>query len=65
MTLLFFAVNGHIVAIEALIGSFYSLPIGLIGIDTKAMGVLLGMGSWMFSAAVLIALPFIDGFARC
>jgi len=59
VTLLFFAVNGHIVAIEALIGSFYSLPIGQVGIDTKAMGLLLGMGSWMFSGAVLIALPLL------
>lgn len=58
VTLLFFAVDAHVVAIEAIAASFYSIPIGQ-GLGTEAFRMILGLGSWMFSGAVLISLPLL------
>jgi flagellar biosynthetic protein FliR len=55
-TLLFLALNGHLVMIQVLIDSFHSLPVGMIGLGQDGLWSLVGWGSRMFAGAVLIAL---------
>ncbi|MCV6613639.1 MAG: flagellar biosynthetic protein FliR, partial [Cellvibrionaceae bacterium] len=59
VTLLFFAVDAHLVAIEALVASFYTIPIATTGLDRQALLMVVGLGSWMFSSATIIALPLL------
>ncbi len=58
-TLLFLAMNGHLVLLEMLLLSFVSLPIGGGGLTSDDLWALLNFGSIMFSGALLIALPAI------
>ena len=55
-TLLFLAMNGHLVMIDVLVESFRTLPIGA-DIGGERLMVLVNQGSWMFAAGVLMALP--------
>lgn len=56
VTLLFLAINGHLVMIDVLIESFRTLPVGA-DIGGARLQTLVGWASWMFSAALLMALP--------
>jgi flagellar biosynthetic protein FliR len=56
-TLLFLAMNGHLVMIDVLVESFYTLPV-TDGIGGGLMA-LVGQGSWLFAAATLMSLPAI------
>lgn len=54
--MLFLALDGHLVLIDVIVGSFYVLPVGeLLGTDVLWNVAL--AGSWMFSGALLLALP--------
>lgn len=55
-TLLFLAFNGHLVMIEVLIESFRTLPVGM-AVGADRLQTVFGWGSWMFGAAMLMALP--------
>ncbi len=55
-TLLFLAMNGHLVMIDVLVESFRTLPVG-VDPGTERWMALVGWGSWMFAAGVLMALP--------
>jgi len=56
-TLIFLAVNGHLMLINSLANSFTLLPVGLYGFrETFALDIVL-LGSQMFISALLIALP--------
>lgn len=55
-TLVFLALNGHLLLVRLLIDSFQTLPIGTVGIDSTGLWTLVGWGSRMFAGAVLIAL---------
>jgi flagellar biosynthetic protein FliR len=55
-TLLFLALNGHLIMIEVLAESFRTLPVGA-EIGPGRMQTLVGWGSWLFGAALLMALP--------
>ena len=55
-TLIFLALNGHLVMIQILMDSFQSLPVGVNGITNDGLWALVGWGSRMFAGAVLIAL---------
>lgn len=57
VSLVFFAINGHLVMIEVIADSFYSLPVGMTGISLDSLWLLLQWTAYMFSGAVLIALP--------
>lgn len=57
VTLLFFSLDGHLVLIEVLADSFYSLPVGARGVSATGLWELVGWASHLFSGAVLIALP--------
>jgi len=56
-TLLFLSVNGHLVILQLMIDSFTSFPIGGGGIGSVEFMAIVSLGSWMFSAALLITLP--------
>ncbi len=55
-TLLFLSINGHLVMIEVLVESFQTMPVGAT-LESGHLQTLLGFGSWMFGAALLMALP--------
>jgi flagellar biosynthetic protein FliR len=57
VTLLFFALNGHLVLIEVLVDSFTSLPIGGGGVSSAGLWAMLSWTGRMFSGAMLIAIP--------
>ena len=58
VTLLFLAMNGHLVVLEVLVESFNTLPIGetLAATDFEA---LVYRFSWVMASAILIGLPAI------
>lgn len=57
VTLLFLSMNGHLVMIEVLAGSFVAMPVSQTGLSTDAIWQLLSWAKYMFSGAVLMALP--------
>lgn len=56
-TLLFLSFNGHLILFDILIDSFSALPIAMSGLSPTALMQIVSMGSWMFEAALVIALP--------
>lgn len=58
-TLIFLAMNGHLVLLELLLKSFETFPIGLDGPEPEDFWYIAGFGAQMFAGAVLIALPAI------
>lgn len=56
VTLLFLAMNGHLVMIDVLMESFRTLPVAA-DIGGGRLWSLVEWGSWMFAAALLMALP--------
>lgn len=56
-TLVFLALNGHLLLIEALAASFTSLPVGVSGVSREGLWTLLMWSSHLFSGALRIALP--------
>ncbi len=58
-TLLFLALNGHLVLIDVLAESFQVLPISMQGISHDGMWVLISWSSWIFTGAVLMSLPVV------
>ncbi len=59
VTLLFLALNGHLLVIQVVADSFDYLPIGSNFFNVESLRLLVEFGSYMFSAGVLIALPAI------
>ncbi len=59
VTLLFLALNGHLLVIQVVADSFEYLPVGANFLNTESLKLLFEFGSYMFSAGVLIALPAI------
>ncbi len=57
VTLLYLAMNGHLVAFEVFIESFHTLPIGLEGLGQAGVWDLAHRISWIFVSAMLLALP--------
>ena len=56
-TLLFLALNGHLVAVQVLLESFHALPVGGLGLSFDSMMQLVLWGARMFVGGLLIALP--------
>jgi flagellar biosynthetic protein FliR len=56
-TLVFLAMNGHLLLLELLVESFLTLPVGPNGLDRDAFYVLAGWGTQLFAGAVWLALP--------
>lgn len=59
VTLLFLALNGHLLVIQVVADSFEYLPIGINFLNTDSLRLLFEFGGYMFSAGVLVALPAI------
>lgn len=59
VTLLFLAINGHLVVIEVLSESFRTLPIASTGLSSRGAWEIVAWAGHLFSSAVLIALPAI------
>lgn len=57
VTLIFLALNGHLLLLEVLVQSFRQLPVGLLIPDTDGLWKLVNWGGVMFAAGVLVALP--------
>jgi flagellar biosynthetic protein FliR len=57
IALVFFAINGHLVMIEVIAESFHSLPVAASGLSVDSLWSLLKWAGYMFSGAVLMALP--------
>lgn len=55
--LLFLAMNGHLVLFEVLVESFNVLPVSLYEFNQNMLWQLVAWGAWMFSSALIIALP--------
>lgn len=56
-SLFFISMNGHLLAIELLIQSFISLPIGLVGLTMVDLWEVIIWSAEMFAGGVLLALP--------
>ena len=57
VTLVFLALNGHLLLIELLANSFQRLPVGPLVISPDSLWQLVSWGSNMFVGAMLVALP--------
>ncbi|MGC1548514.1 MAG: flagellar biosynthetic protein FliR [Rhodanobacter sp.] len=57
--LLFFAVDGHLVLTQVLARSFHVWPVGSFGFDLEALKRLAFAVGWIFSVALMLALPVI------
>ena len=57
VTLLFLTLNGHLVTIEIIIDSFYTMPVSDFALSEVTLWGIVSRASWMFGAALLIALP--------
>jgi len=57
ITLLFLAMNGHLVMFETVVESFTILPINESGMEAISFWYLATRLSWMFASALTIALP--------
>lgn len=55
--MLFVALNGHLIMIEVIVRSFDVVPVALQALDRMSYWKVVVAGSWMFSAAFLMALP--------
>lgn len=55
--MIFISLNGHLVMIEIVIRSFDVVPVSLSAFSRESYWKVVMSGSWMFSAAMLMALP--------
>nr|WP_018869479.1 flagellar biosynthetic protein FliR [Thioalkalivibrio sp. ALgr3] len=56
-TLIFLALNGHLILFELLLASFETMPVAPSGLDAEAFMQVALFGQTMFAGAVLVALP--------
>jgi len=59
VSLLFVTINGHLILIQVLAESFFTLPVSAQGLAINDFRDIAMLGSWMYAAGVLIALPAI------
>lgn len=57
VTLLFLAIDGHLVLIEILVQGFTTLPIGMSGLDSELIWRVAQWGTQLFAGALVVALP--------
>ncbi len=56
-TLVFLALDGHLVMVEVLASSFTTLPVAASGLGPDALRALVEQVGWVFAAAIVMALP--------
>lgn len=59
ITLLFVSLNGHLILIQVVQESFIAIPVLPSGLPISSFRDIVAQASWMYAAAVLIALPAI------
>lgn len=57
VTLMFLAVNGHLVLISMIVESFHALPPGVAALSRDNLFSVASLGSWLFAGALVISLP--------
>lgn len=57
--LMFLAFNGHLIVVEILATTFFTLPIGIGSFNPGAFGLLARFGSTIFVSGMLLALPLV------
>jgi flagellar biosynthesis protein FliR len=57
VTLTFLALNGHLILIETLAGSFTTLPVGMTGLGAGGFWNVASWGAQLFGGALAVALP--------
>lgn len=57
VTLMFVSVNGHLILIELLCRSFYTLPINDYTFSSNAAFNIANLGGWLFASALVFSLP--------
>lgn len=60
VTLVFLAINGHLVVIEVMADSFQVMPVGPISFDRESFMAVAQFGAWLFKASLMLALPAIS-----
>jgi flagellar biosynthetic protein FliR len=58
-TLIFLAMNGHLLALSVLAESFHLLPIGTTPIAAQSLAAVVSWAAVLFSAGVLLSLPIV------
>lgn len=58
-SLLFLALNGHLLVIEMIVQSFSSLPVGLLGLEQANLWQVVMWSSQIFADGVLLSLPIL------
>ncbi len=56
-TVMFVSVNGHLFLLSLLVQSFQSFPVGAVHFNPDKFHYVVQLGSWMFVAALVFALP--------
>nr|WP_207951977.1 flagellar biosynthetic protein FliR [Pseudomaricurvus alcaniphilus] len=56
-TLLFLSLNGHLLVIRLIVESFITIPISEQGLHIEVFLAVANSGSWLFSRALLVAMP--------
>lgn len=57
VNLLFISLNGHLIAIEIMADSFFTIPVGSGGLSGDTLIAIAELANWMFAAAIVLALP--------
>lgn len=60
VNLLFITLNGHLVAIEVMADSFFTMPVGAGSLSGNTLYEIASLAQWMFSAAIVLALPAVS-----
>lgn len=63
-TLLFLALNGHVVALEVMLTSFSVIPVG-VGLPVENFYSIAGLLAWVFGSALIMSLPAITALLLC
>jgi flagellar biosynthetic protein FliR len=59
VTLVFLSLNGHLILIQIVHESFVTIPVSTSGIPVNSFKDIVAIGSWMYAAGMLVALPAI------
>lgn len=57
VTLVYLAINGHLLTLEVVVDSFYTLPVGQGLFSVESWRLLADFGAWLFRASLMLALP--------
>jgi len=60
VTLVFLAINGHLVVIEVMAESFQIMPVGPVSFSRESFMAIAEFGAWLFQASLMLALPAIS-----